>query len=144
MWVFQVNSNEIFLNKLCHIAIVASKVHCSFWHKSPSLGYIRFLNAFRSSIFYTENCGCRNHWNVELKNNPAVKESDINKFSLFLKSLIWTHWLSDTGLLKDRQPHQSRQKRNSNSIPIHQGYKCVVILLLQINIINYEFGLSFI
>lgn len=61
-----------------------------------TLGYIRFLNAFRPSIFYTENGGCRIHWNVELKNGPAVKENDADKFTQTVSqesiSLIIRYW----------------------------------------------------
>lgn len=86
-----------------------------------TLGYVRFLNAFKPSIFYTENGGCRIHWNVEMLNLKMVQQSKkmmlINLLRLFLKSL--SLWLSDTGPQKDEQLYQSRQKKSS-SIPISQ------------------------
>lgn len=65
----------------------------STWNTS---GYIRFLNAFSPFIFYAENGGCWIHWNVELKNGPAVKENDADKFTLSVSqesvSLIIRYW----------------------------------------------------
>lgn len=84
LWVFQVNSNEIFLNN-CVTLLPKFILH---FDTKVHLGYNGFLNAFRPSTFCTENGGCRTHWNVELKNGPAVKEHNTDKFTLFLKNFI--------------------------------------------------------
>lgn len=87
------------------------------------LGYNGFLNAFRPSTFCTENGDCRTNWNVELKNGPAVKERNTDKFTLFLKNFILRETLVIWYWSIEEQVALSicAEEKNSSSIPIHQG-----------------------